>query len=77
MHKVEMSAWALRRVMGEALDEEQYERGRHDARELFKKDPDARTRKLAEVKSHLENGEVCGVGPSYWVGCLCEFDFHW
>ena len=63
--------------MGEALDEEQYERGRRDARELFKKDPDARTRKLAEVKGHLEKGEICGVGPSYWVGCFCEFDYRW
>lgn len=77
INTVKMSATALREIMGEAFDYDLYERGRRDERELFKKAPDCREAKLEEVKDRLETGRFKhSPGPSYWVGCLCEFDFY-
>lgn len=78
MQTVKMSATALRAIMGEAFDGDEYERGRKDARKFFKEHPEERAEKIEEVKQRLE----CGVyrhtpGPSYWIGCLCEADFTW
>lgn len=76
MNTVKMNASALRSVMGEAFDWEEYEKGRKDARELFRKSPDIRENKIEEIKRVLESGEYRHrPGPSYWVGCLCESDF--
>lgn len=78
MNTVRMSAYALRSLMGENFDNDLYEQGRREARELFKKAPEARTEKLDEVKRILESGEYRHrPGPEYWIGCLCEFDFRW
>lgn len=75
---VNMSAEALRSLMGENFDYDLYERGRKDARDLFKKNPEARGKKLDEVKKILEHGVYRNrSGPEYWIGCLCEFDFFW
>ena len=78
MNTVKMSAYALRSLMGDNFDGDLYERGRKEARELFKKSPEARAEKLEEVKQILESGEYRHrPGPEYWIGCLCEFDFRW
>ena len=78
MQTVKMSAMALRAIMGEAFDDEAYERGRQDARKFFKEHPEQRESKIEEIKRHLEHGVTRGYfGPSYWIGCLCEADFTW
>lgn len=76
-NSVKMSASALRAIMGEEFDWDEYEEGRKDWRNLIKKSPDIRNDKIAEVKRILERGDFrqhCP-GPSYWIGCLCESDF--
>lgn len=76
MTTARMSAAALRSIMGEAFDWDEYERGRKEARDLFKKSPEIRQEKIDEIKSVLESGEFRHrPGPSYWIGCLCEADF--
>ena len=78
MNTVRMSAAALRGLLGEAFDGDESEHGRKDARELFKKSPEVRERKLEEVKDVLAGGDFRHrPGPSYWIGCLCEADFTW
>lgn len=75
---VEMSAYALREVMGEAFDSDLYERGRRDTRKLFHEHPELRQEKLDEVRSILRGAYFRNKpDPSYWVGCLCEMDFTW
>lgn len=75
---VKMDAQALRAVMGEAFDYDEYEKGRKDARDLFRKNPEIRERKVKEVKQVIESGEYRHrPGPSYWIGCLTEADFTW
>ena len=75
---VKMDAQALRSLMGEAFDYDAYEEGRKDARDLFRKSPEIRERKVEEVKRRLESGEYRHYpGPSYWIGCLTEADFIW
>lgn len=75
--KVTVSAQSLRFIMGEAFDGDEYERGRKDCRDLAKKlDRSELEDKLTEVKNVLANGNFRHrPGPSYWIGCLCEFDF--
>lgn len=78
MQTAKMSAVALRAIMGETFDDEQYERGRQDARKFFKEHPEERAAKIEEVKKRIECGVYRGrPGPSYWIGCLCEADFTW
>lgn len=75
---VEMSASALRYIMGEALDGEAYENGRRDARKFFKEHPDQRESKIEEVKRIIRNGCLHEPsGPSYWIGCMTEAEFNW
>lgn len=75
---VRMDARALRDIMGEAFDWDEYEQGRKDARKIFKEKPECKDEKIDEVKRRIEN--TCftrNFGPSYWIGCLCEADFTW
>lgn len=73
---VKMSASALRTIMGEEFDWDEYEQGRKDWRNLIRKTPDIRNDKIEEVKRVLEQGDFRHrPGPSYWIGCLCESDF--
>lgn len=77
-HTVEMTATALREIMGEAFDGDLYERGRKDARKFFSEHPDQREAKVEEVKRLIANGCLHQpFGPSYWIGCLTEADFNW
>ena len=77
-HTVKMTALALRNLMGEAFDWDEYEKGRKEARELFVKSPEIRKRKVDEVKAVLAGGDFRHrPGPSYWIGCLCEADYTW
>ena len=76
MNSVKMTALALRSMMGEAFDWDEYERGRKDARDLFRRSPEVREEKVEEVKRVLASGEYRHrPGPSYWIGCLCEADY--
>ena len=76
MTTVKMTAAALRSIMGESFDWDEYEKGRKEARDLFRKSPDIRSSKIEEVKQVLEGGDFRHrPGPSYWIGCLCESDF--
>lgn len=76
MNSVKMTASALRSMMGEAFDWDEYERGRKDARDLFRRSPEVREEKVEEVKRVLASGEYRHrPGPSYWIGCLCEADY--
>lgn len=78
MQVAKMNAAALRVIMGESFDGDEYERGRQDARKFFKEHPEDRETKIEEVKRVLEIGDFRHrPGPSYWVGCLCEADFTW
>ena len=71
MNTAKMSAFALRAIMGEAFDDDAYERGRQEH-------PEERESKIEEVKQRLESGVYRhSPGPSYWIGCLCEADFTW
>ncbi len=75
---VEMSAYALCEVMGEAFDSDLYERGRRDTRKLLHEHPELRQEKLDEVRSILRGAYFRNKpDPSYWVGCLCEMGFTW
>lgn len=75
---VKMNAQAMRGLMGKAFDVDEYEKGRKDARDLFKKSPEVREEKVEEIKRVLEGGDFRHrPGPSYWIGCLCEADFTW
>ena len=72
MNTAKMSAFALRAIMGEAFDDDAYERGRQDARKFFREHPEERESKIEEVKQRLESGVYRhSPGPSYWIGCLC------
>ena len=75
--KVEMSAFALRQMLGENFDYDKYEEGRKDFRNLARKVTYAEfEEKLEEVRAVLQNGDFRHrPDPSYWIGCLCEFDF--
>lgn len=76
--KVEMTALALRKMMGENFDFELFEKGRRDAMDLFKKNPEIRQEKLEDIRKVLQNGDYRNKpGPEYWIGCMCEVDFYW
>ena len=76
MNRVKLGAAELRTILGEAFDWDQYEEGRKDTRNLFKKNPELREEKIEEIKRTLENADFRHrPGPSYWIGCLCEADF--
>jgi len=76
-HKVHMTASSLREIMGEAFDYDQYEQGRRDCRDLAgKASYDRFAEELKNVQRRLENASFSAkTGPSYWIGCLCEYDF--
>ena len=72
MNTVKMTAAALRGVLGDTFDHDQYEQGRLD----FRNDPSKYEVKLGTVKRILESGNFrFRPGPSYWIGCLSEADF--
>lgn len=76
MNTVEMSASALRALMGENFNFDEYEEGRKDLREYLRKYPKKRNKKIREIKEVLEIGEYRNIpNPSYWIGCLFESDF--
>lgn len=58
MNTAKMSAFALRAIMGEAFDDNAYERGRQDARKFFREHPEERESKIEEVKQRLESRRV-------------------
>ena len=71
-----MSAAALRRIMGSSFDRAGFEQGRQDARQFFAEHPERREEKLAEAKRRIENCDFKHTpGASYWIGCLSEADF--
>ena len=74
---VNMTAQALRSIMGEAFNYDEYEKGRQDCRDLARKVTHKEFgEKLEEVKDILGRAEFRHrPGPSYWIGCLNEFDF--
>ena len=75
---VRMSARSLRDIMGEAFDYDEYEQGRRDARKLFLEKPELKDEKIEEIKRRIESTNFSkNIGPSYWIGCLCEADFTW
>lgn len=75
---VKMSALALREMMGDAFDWNEYEKGRKEARTLFQNSPEVRESKIEEIKQVLACGDYRHrPGPSYWIGCLCESDYTW
>lgn len=75
--KVTMTAFSLRQMMGENFDYDEYEKGRQDCRDLARKlSHEEFEEKLEEARVVLQNGDFRRrPGPSYWIGCLCEFDF--
>ena len=76
VNTVKMSAGALRAILGESFDYDEFEKGRNDTRVLFKKFPEVKAKKLEEIKQVLENGDFRHrPGPSYWIGCLSEIDW--
>lgn len=76
MHTVKMNAPAMRSLMGDSFDPEQFEKGQQDARKLLREHPEEMDAHLKEVQSVLANGSYQHrPGPSYWVGCLSVFDF--
>lgn len=76
MIAVKMNTSALRSLMGESFNHDEYERGRKDTYNLLKKYPELSDQKKEEVAQILQNGEYRNCpGPSYWIGCLAEFDY--
>jgi hypothetical protein len=76
MISVKMNTSALRSLMGESFNHDEYERGRKDTYNFLTKQPELSAPKIEEVKQMLQNGEYRNCpGPSYWIGCLAEFDF--
>ena len=76
MIAVKMNTSALRSLMGESFNHDEYERGRKDTYNLLKKFPELSAQKKEEVTQMLQNGEYRNCpGPSYWIGCLAEFDY--
>ena len=73
---VNMSAVALRRIMGQSFDHGKFEQGRQEARKFFAEHPEQWAEKLAEAKRRIESCDFGHTpGPSYWIGCLSESDF--
>lgn len=73
---VNMSAAALRHIMGQSFDYSKFEQGRQDARKFFVEHPEQREEKLAEAKQRIETCNFKHTpGVSYWIGCLSEADF--
>ena len=76
MISVKMNTSALGSLMGESFNHDEYERGRKDTYNLLKKYPELSDQKKEEVAQILQNGEYRNCpGPSYWIGCLAEFDY--
>lgn len=77
MERVKMSAASLRAIMGESFDYDEYERGRKDCRVFAEKSTyEEFSEKLVEVKKIIQETQFRHrPGPSYWIGCLTEFDF--
>ncbi len=76
MNTAKMTASALRSLMGDSFDYSEFEQGRKDAHNLFRKQPEIKAEKIDEAKRVLEHGDYRHrPGPSYWIGCLCEADF--
>lgn len=75
-NKVSMDAPALRALMGDAFNREEYEQGRHDLQKLYTDRPDEWKAEIEQAKNILSNGSYINTpGPSYWIGCLAEADF--
>ena len=76
MISVMLSISALRSLMSDSFNHDEYENGRKDTYALLKKSPELKDSKTEEVKQMLQNGEYRNCpGPSYWIGCLSELDF--
>lgn len=74
--KLTMGVQSLRSIMGDAFNYDAFSRGRKDCYKLaMKSSYDEFAAKLEEVKKYIEYEDYHRVapGPSYWLGCLCEF----
>ena len=72
---IKLTTHALRELMGEAFDFEQYERGRKDAYKYIQEHSTEELReKHAEAVKKLQNPHSLTrsriAGPSYWIGCV-------
>ena len=76
-YKVNMSALALRKLLGASFDYAAFEHGRKDAKaECLNADPGTLKEKVELVRKVLENADFGKTpGPSYWIGCLEELNF--
>lgn len=76
-NEVKLTPQALRRIMGDAFDFSEFDRGRKDLRDLAKKATLKEfSEKLDEVKAIIGRADFANrPGPSYWIGCLSEFEF--
>lgn len=74
---VKLTPQALRHIMGDAFNFDEFDRGRKDLRDFAKKATyDEFAAKLEEVKDILGRADfVHRPGPSYWLGGLSEFEF--
>ena len=73
---VNMSAVALRRIMGQSFDSGKFEQGRQEAKKFLNEHPEQWADKLAEVKRRIESCDFEHTpDASYWIGCLSEADF--
>ena len=74
--KVTMDVQSLRSIMGNTFDYDAFSQGRKDCYKFaMKSSYDEFAAKLEEAKKHIENESHHRVapGPSYWLGCLCQF----
>ena len=74
--KVNMDFQSLWSIMGDAFNYDAFSQGRKDCYKLSQKSSyDEFAAKLEEVKKYIEYGSYHRIapGPSYWLGCLCQF----
>ena len=74
--KVTMDVQTLRSIMGDTFDYDAFSQGRKDCYKLaMKSSYDEFAAKLEEVKKYIEyeSHHHVAPGPSYWLGCLCQF----
>ncbi len=74
---VKLTPQALRHIMGDAFDFDEFERGRKDLRDFAKKSTyEEFSAKLEEIKGIISRADFHHrPGPSYWIGGLSEFEF--
>ncbi len=71
-----MNVQSLRSIMGDTFDYDAFSQGRKDCYKFaMKSSYDEFAAKLEEAKKYIENESYhrAAPGPSYWLGCLCQF----